>query len=293
MAYINFFNKNNKKSGAIEMNETTIQKNLELGEILSGMGRVMVAFSGGVDSALVLKRAQEELGDQVLAVVVASELFRKQEFEDAVKLAEDMGVAVYKTEIKELDNPDIVANTPDSWYYSKKMLYSHLNELAERMDYPYVLDGMIMDDLDDFRPGMRARKEAGARSVLQEAKIYKKEVRELANQLGLPVWDKPASCSLASRIPYGIEIDKQKIEQVDQAEIFLAKIGFPQVRVRHHDNVARIEVTPEEITKLIEQRDSIHLKLKSLGFTYVSLDLRGYRTGSMNEELSESVLKSV
>jgi pyridinium-3,5-biscarboxylic acid mononucleotide sulfurtransferase len=293
MAYINFFNKNNKKSGAIEMNETTIQKNLELGEILSGMGRVMVAFSGGVDSALVLKRAQEELGDQVLAVVVASELFRKQEFEDAVKLAEDMGVAVYKTEIKELDNPDIVANTPDSWYYSKKMLYSHLNELAERMDYPYVLDGMIMDDLDDFRPGMRARKEAGARSVLQEAKIYKKEVRELANQLGLPVWDKPASCSLASRIPYGIEIDKQKIEQVDQAEIFLAKIGFPQVRVRHHDNVARIEVTPEEITKLVEQRDSIHLKLKSLGFTYVSLDLRGYRTGSMNEELSESVLKSV
>jgi pyridinium-3,5-biscarboxylic acid mononucleotide sulfurtransferase len=275
------------------MNETTIQKNLELGEILSGMGRVMVAFSGGVDSALVLKRAQEELGDQVLAVVVASELFRKQEFEDAVKLAEDMGVAVYKTEIKELDNPDIVANTPDSWYYSKKMLYSHLNELAERMDYPYVLDGMIMDDLDDFRPGMRARKEAGARSVLQEAKIYKKEVRELANQLGLPVWDKPASCSLASRIPYGIEIDKQKIEQVDQAEIFLAKIGFPQVRVRHHDNVARIEVTPEEITKLVEQRDSIHLKLKSLGFTYVALDLRGYRTGSMNEELSESVLKSV
>jgi pyridinium-3,5-biscarboxylic acid mononucleotide sulfurtransferase len=293
VAYINFFNKNNKKSGAIEMNEATIQKNLELGEILSGMGRVMVAFSGGVDSALVLKRAQEELGDQVLAVVVASELFRKQEFEDAVKLAEDMGVAVYKTEIKELDNPDIVANTPDSWYYSKKMLYSHLNELAERMDYPYVLDGMIMDDLDDFRPGMRARKEAGARSVLQEAKIYKKEVRELANQLGLPVWDKPASCSLASRIPYGIEIDKQKIEQVDQAEIFLAKIGFPQVRVRHHDNVARIEVTPEEITKLVEQRDSIHLKLKSLGFTYVALDLRGYRTGSMNEELSESVLKSV
>ncbi|WP_172370010.1 ATP-dependent sacrificial sulfur transferase LarE [Sporosarcina jiandibaonis] len=275
------------------MNETTIQKNLHLGEILSDMGRVMVAFSGGVDSALVLKRAQEELGDQVLAVVVASELFRKQEFEEAVKLAEDMGVAVYKTEIKELDNPDIVANTPDSWYYSKKMLYTHLNELAQRMDYPYVLDGMIMDDLDDFRPGMRARKEAGARSVLQEAKINKKEVRELANQLELPVWDKPASCSLASRIPYGIEIDKQKIEQVDQAEIFLAKIGFPQVRVRHHDNVARIEVTPEEISELVEQRDSIYLKLKSLGFTYVSLDLRGYRTGSMNEELPESVLKSV
>lgn len=272
------------------MNEIINNKNRHLGEILTGMGRVIVAFSGGVDSSLVLKRAQEELGDQVLAVVVASELFRNQEFEDAVKFAEGMGVEVYKTEIKELNNPEIVANTPESWYHSKKMLYSHLNELARKLDYPFVLDGMIMDDLNDFRPGLRARTEQGARSVLQEADLYKDEIRTIAKQLELPVWDKPASCSLASRIPYGIKIDKHKIEQVDQAEIFLAKLGFAQTRVRHHDNVARIEVTPEEITELVKHRDKIQLKLTSLGFAYVSLDLRGYRTGSMNEELPESLL---
>ena len=213
-----------------------------------------------------------------------------QEFDDAVQLAKDMGVNVYRTEIKELENPAIAENTPESWYHSKKMLYARLNELAEELNYPYVLDGMIMDDLDDFRPGMRARTEAGVRSVLQEVGLFKPEVRELANQLKLSVWDKPASCSLASRIPYGIKLDKKKIEQVDQAELFLASLGFNLVRVRHHDNVARIEVTPEEITELVKYRDQIQMKLTSLGFAYVSLDLRGYRTGSMNEELPASVL---
>lgn len=274
------------------MKETTNDKNRRLGEKLASMGRVMVAFSGGVDSALVLKRAQQELGDQVLAVVVGSELFRKQEFADAVAFATEMGVAVHQTEIKELENADIAANTPDSWYHSKKLLYTHLNELAEELDYSYVLDGMIMDDMDDFRPGLQARTEAGVRSVLQEVGLFKHEVRELANELDLPVWNKPASCSLASRIPYGTKLDKQKIEQIDQAEIFLAKLGFDHVRVRHHQNVARIEVTSEEIMELMEHRDKIHMKLTSLGFTYVSLDLRGYRTGSMNEELPQSALEA-
>src|SRR5690625_730244 len=171
------------------MNKTTQEKNRHLGEILTKMGRVMVAFSGGVDSTLVLKRAQQELGDQVLAVVVGSELFRQEEFEAAVKLAKDMGVQVYQTEMKELENLAIVENTPDSWYESKKMLYTHLNNLAEQMDYPYVLDGMIMDDLEDFRPGMQARTEAGIRSVLQEASLFKYEVRELAKQLDIHVWN--------------------------------------------------------------------------------------------------------
>ena len=266
----------------------TTEKNHKLGDILSGMNRVIVAFSGGVDSTLVLKRAQQVLGtDNVLAVVVGSELFRKEEFTGAVKLAEDMGANVLKTEIKELEDEGVAANTPESWYFSKKLLYSHLNELAKELGYDHVLDGMIMDDMDDFRPGLRARTEAGARSVLQEADLYKREVRELSKELGLPVWDKPASCSLSSRIPYGERLDKEKIRQVDEAEKFIAKLGIDMVRVRHHGNTARIEVAPADMAKLVGFRDQILLKLTTLGFQYISIDLRGYRTGSMNEVLTE------
>lgn len=275
------------ESEAKDMSMTS-EKNKLLSEILSKMNRVIVAFSGGVDSTLVLKRAKQELGaENVLAVIVASELFRKEEFTGAVQLAAEIGVKAVQTEIKELEDERIVANTPDSWYYSKKLLYGHLKKLAEEMGYDYVLDGMIMDDLDDFRPGLKARTEAGARSVLQEANLYKREVRELSRELGLPVWNKPASCSLASRISYGTRLDKNKIKQVDEAEKFIARLGFKTVRVRYHDNTARIEVVPEEIVELLNNREKIQLKLIALGFSYVSVDLQGYRMGSMNEVLSE------
>lgn len=266
-----------------------LEKNRRLGEILKNMGRVMVAFSGGVDSAVVLKRAQQELGnDNVLAVVVNSELFRDSEFDAAVEFAEDMGVRVHKTEIKELEDSRIVANNPDSWYYSKKLLYTHLNQLAKEMNFPYVLDGMIMDDEEDFRPGLKARTEEGIRSVLQEVNMYKTDVRELAKELNLPVWNKLASCSLASRFPYGTTLNKKIVNQVNEAELYLKGIGFDEVRVRYHDNVARIEVAADKIISLLEKREQIQHKLVSLGFDYVSCDLRGYRTGSMNEVLSEA-----
>lgn len=270
------------------MNKIIQQKNEKLGKTLRELGRVMVAFSGGVDSAVVLKRAQQELGDNVLAVVVKSELFRESEFQAAVQLAKDLGVKFLETEIKELEDENIVANTPDSWYYSKKLLYRHLNQLAKELDYPYVLDGMIMDDEEDFRPGLKARTEEGVRSVLQEANLYKHEVREIAKALELPVWNKLASCSLASRFPYGTKLDMNKVNQVNQAELYLQSIGFAEVRVRYHDNVARIEVSPEKIGELILKREEVQQKLVSLGFDYVSVDLRGYRTGSMNEVLPET-----
>ena len=269
------------------------QKNKKLGNILSSMGRVVVAFSGGVDSTLVLSRAYKELGaDNVLAVVVKSELFRVEEAEGAIKLAQKMGVKVKETEIKELEDPQIVANTPNSWYYSKKLLYTHLNNLATDLNYDIVLDGMIMDDIEDFRPGLKARTEAGVRSVLQEAGLYKREVRTLSKELNLPVWDKPASCSLASRIPYGVSLDSEKIKKVDLAEKYIIKQGFDMVRVRYHDNVARIEVEPDKISKLIDCRKQIQLKLSTLGFDYISVDLLGYRTGSMNETLVAEQLET-
>jgi len=154
------------------------------------------------------------------------------------------------------------------------------------MGYAYILDGSNVDDLGDYRPGLQAKKEQGVRSVLQEAGFRKEDIRQLAKELGLPNWNKPSFACLSSRIPYGTKIEKYKIDQLDEAEHFLAELGFLQVRVRHHDKIARIEVMPDEIAKVIELRDAIYDKLTALGFTYVTLDLQGYRTGSMNEVLS-------
>jgi uncharacterized protein len=161
-----------------------------------------------------------------------------------------------------------------------------MQTLAKEMGYAYILDGSNVDDLGDYRPGLQAKNEQGVRSVLQEAGFRKEEIRQLSKELGLPNWNKPSFACLSSRIPYGTKIVKHKIDQLDEAEGFLAELGFYQIRVRHHDKIARIEVMPSEIQKVIEMREQIFAKLTSLGFTYVTLDLQGYRTGSMNEVLS-------
>lgn len=259
-------------------------KEMKLDALLKDMQSVVIAFSGGVDSSLLLKKAIDVLGvNHVKPVVVKSELFRNEEFELALKLGQSLGVEVLETEMSELQDANIVKNTPESWYYSKRLMYSQLENIKNKLGFNYVLDGMIMDDLDDFRPGLKARDEFGVRSVLQEAKLYKSEVRELSHQHDLPVWNKPALCSLASRTPYGEELSFTKVNKVNEAEKFILSLGINHVRVRYHHNIARIEVTEDQLNNLLKLKDSIILHLKELGFDYVTMDLEGYRTGSMNE----------
>lgn len=262
----------------------TLNKEQKLENILKDMNKVVIAFSGGVDSSLVLKKAVDVLGHaNVKAVIVKSELFRHEEFNQAIELANQLNAPITEAEIEELKDPHIIENTPDSWYYSKCLLYSKLEELRREYNFNYVLDGMIMDDLDDFRPGLKARTEFNVRSILQEADLYKSEVREISKANSLPVWNKPALCSLASRIPYGETLNFAKVNKVNEAEKYILSLDISNVRVRYHHNIARVEVNDIDIPTVVQYRKQITLRLKELGFDYVTIDLEGYRTGSMNE----------
>lgn len=267
------------------------EKNERLGEILREMDRILLAFSGGVDSTFLLARAYEEIGDNVLAVIAASETFPTREFNEAVALAKEIGAPHFTTEVKEFENEKFVANNPDRCYHCRDGLHTHLTALAREKGYAYVVDGTNASDMGDYRPGMKALREKGIRSPLLEAKLTKDDIRQLSKEMGLRTWNKPSFACLSSRIPYGTRITKSAIDRLDLAEDYMFKLGFYQVRVRDHDKMARIEVMPNEFEKVLAHHEEIHATFIKFGFQYVTLDLQGYRTGSMNEVLEKAGLE--
>lgn len=251
------------------------------------MESVLIAYSGGVDSSFLLKAARDILGDKVTAVTAASPTYPSYETEAAKKMAERLCVRHLIIKTDEFSNSKFTNNLQDRCYWCKKELFLRLAALAKQYKLNYVLDGSNYDDSKDFRPGMKAANEFGVRSPLKEAGFTKKEIRRFSKKFGLPTWNKPSLACLASRFPYGMKITKGNLTKVDKAEKFLRKSGITQVRVRHHGKIVRIEVLKDEIPKLLEQklRRQILSRFKKFGYSYVTVDLEGYRTGSMNEVL--------
>jgi len=261
-----------------------------LQQILEKLGKVLVAYSGGVDSTFLLKVAVDTLGaENVLACIAAGPSLPQSQYKKAIEIAKTFGVELQTIEQTELSNAAYSANKANRCFHCKSHLYTILTELAKKRDFNCVISGCNFDDKDDFRPGNRAAKIFNVHCPLMQAELTKDDIRRLSRQLNLPTAELPASPCLASRISYGLEITEQRLKQIEEAEEFLRDLGLVEFRVRHHDTIARIEVHPEDIEKVTAKptRSQITDKLKSLGFKYITLDLQGFRTGSLNEALTE------
>lgn len=269
------------------MNQSLIKKEKHLREYIRSLGSLAIGFSGGVDSSFLLAVAHEELGDRAIAVTGVDASVPERELEEARRFCAERGIRHFLCAVDPMKEEGYRFNGPDRCYYCKHGIFTEVRRIAEENGISYTAEGSNIDDLGDYRPGLRAAADLSVKCPLREADLHKSEIRELSKAMGLPTWEKPAYACLASRFVYGEEITVEKLRMIDQAEQLLIELGFPEERVRMHGDIARIEVPPKDIPRIAGEnvRDVICEEFKRIGFLFTTLDLTGYRTGSMNETL--------